>query len=219
MQTESLRRPENRSSFTLIELLVVITILAILAALLLPSLGRGKAMARKTACLNRTRQIGIALNLYTEDNSQWYPVDNIYTPPQWTWTLKSYWGDTDDTPHPLKFLEDPGMPSETALTLWWHSHYTANMDLVSRWNGSGNPRLSYKKDRVTVPDQTMIITCGTTLRIFKAWHLTNSPERIYSPHPSYTHNVLFVDQHVESWSRNDLPLDKNDVFWKPDYQL
>ena len=62
-----------KASFTLVELLVVIAILAALAALLLPTLSRGKASGLGAACMSNLRQIGVALQLYVQENNNRLP--------------------------------------------------------------------------------------------------------------------------------------------------
>ncbi len=67
------RRAATQSGFTLIELLVVVAIIAILASILFPIFETARESARKTACLNNEKQIGIAFLAYADDNRDFLP--------------------------------------------------------------------------------------------------------------------------------------------------
>jgi len=74
--------------FTLIELLVVIAIVALLLSILVPSLRKAKAAARRVVCSHNLRQVALAVDMYAHDYEGHYPCaqDPVSTnPPYWLW--------------------------------------------------------------------------------------------------------------------------------------
>jgi len=96
-----MRRAPNVQAFTLIELLVVIAIIALLASMLLPTLGRAKEKGRAIQCVNNLRQLGLAMQMYGDDSEGRLPTAHGSVPwtgtaPEpWTRPLLTYFGTTN----------------------------------------------------------------------------------------------------------------------------
>ena len=79
-RTLGLARKAGGKGFTLIELLVVIAIIAILSAIVLPALARAKERAQAILCLNNTKQLTLAWQLYADDFDGMLPYNLVMTP-------------------------------------------------------------------------------------------------------------------------------------------
>jgi prepilin-type N-terminal cleavage/methylation domain-containing protein len=108
----------RNQGFTLIELLVVITVIATLAALLLPALNRAKQHAVITQCLNNEKQQALASAIYAGDNNDYLPANGSNQ--QLCWDLDAYTANqliTDGT-EPLNFY-DPGTEPSFGPVDWF----------------------------------------------------------------------------------------------------
>ncbi|MEO6434684.1 MAG: type II secretion system protein [Tepidisphaeraceae bacterium] len=69
------RAASRTPGFTLIELLVVVGIIAILVAILLPTLAKARQQATRTQCASNLRQWGIGLRAYAANNRNAFPYN------------------------------------------------------------------------------------------------------------------------------------------------
>lgn len=97
-----IRRHSAPRGFTLIELLVVIAIIAILAGILLPALSRAKERARAILCMNNNKQLALAWQMSSDNNSDRLVINafgRVSAPtPNWAYGVLNYDdGNSDNT--------------------------------------------------------------------------------------------------------------------------
>jgi len=197
---------KRKYGFTLIELLVVVAIIAVLVALLLPAITQARELAQTTVCGTRLKQLGMGIQLYTQENHGIYPPFYVTseTLPSWQSCTAKMLGLQNEAQFREAF-HCPKHQVDSSTWVYWCS-YGGNCHLgVSGPNGRRNI------DDVPEPHRIMLLV-DTTIR--EGWNCINiwaepiHPTSLYKwlawRHPTDRgFNVLFCDQHVQNLQMND----------------
>ena len=187
-------------AFTLIELLVVIALIAILAGMLLPALSRSKAKAHAIKCVNGLKQIGLAGQMYADDNQDTIPQSS-HTRVSWIGTLQPYLAGTNM----YRCAQDPNKTNRVAS-------YGINDYLTPNPTGAKHLNCS-KLSAVPSPSETFYMTeCADKFDGSDHFHFADASEGGYTTNAfsqqvavarhAGSANYLFVDWHVDSLKWN-----------------
>jgi len=213
------------AAFTLMELLTVVAVVGILASLIIPAISSVRKSAQSTTCLSNLRQIISSAISYAADNNSYLPPrnDGSHDVNYWPiWLLEG----TNKTPAINKALICPTiyqMGSQyylTKKTLLGNDRpftYGVNSELAGRYNGAdsylGFGKKRWKLIELRDLSKTALYAEARTGGGFIVEYRDKTEgERLLYPHGG-ANNFAFADGHVESLKKEQIPTDKDDVFW------
>jgi prepilin-type N-terminal cleavage/methylation domain-containing protein len=133
-------------AFSLVEMLVVMAIIAIMAALMLPTLSKARQQASSARCLNNQKQMAGAFHMYTADNFERIVQMADYDTGDYIYPAGGFWGGPDPAPNTWTNASDALDAVETGLitTNAYYFYCNAVDDYHcpgdARLNNSPNPR-------------------------------------------------------------------------------
>ena len=205
-----------RRGFTLIELLVVVAIIALLIAILLPSLGKARERSKIVSCLNNLRQMGIMYRTYLQDQQsrglyyfrtnsgavvtaqlQAYGYMNI----EWMGGLRAYGMNA-------KVMM---CPDATALTT--STAYLGSATLAW-WGGAGTPRVDFVQAFTGTPASYVATSWYAGSYCFNGWLFAKDPVGLGTSTWIYAGDGSgLIQQPVAILSEAKVPVFGDGIFW------
>ncbi len=203
----------GKSSFTLIEVLVVAAILAILAAILLPSLQQAKERSKRIVCMSNLRQMGTGLLVLATESNGSLGTNDIGG--YWYFALTNVFGANSPLLNDVPAGKQSKVCPSTRMGAWGYGYvYGLNTLFQVEWWGypytgvTNKPRTLSEVRRTTT---TFLISeyyhpfPPATASLFE-WALDGAnldlnPASIYPRHGGVGQNFFFVDGHGEWMQR------------------